>query len=180
MHVAVRDGRSLALPAHCTAGDDCRDRGRQSREQENLHVLGVCSNWAGRALLVAVGWWDILSLALRWYSRFVLQGLSWRHSSADQREFQRLFWSLPTNPSRIQWETRRWHPKAGMQWRQYKLGWSVRRTLRGYGLIGRSPTTSVDRYGSSAALEKAGGSIEGGFGDPWFEFVSRRSLSRYF
>ena len=71
-------------------------------ESKNLHVLSVCSNWAGRALLVAVGWWDILSLALRWYSRFVLQGLSWRHSSAGRREFQRLFWSLPTNPSRIQ------------------------------------------------------------------------------
>ena len=41
--------------------------------------------------------------------------------------------------------TRRWHPKAGMQWRQYKLSWSVRRTLRGYGLwAGLRPLQSTD------------------------------------
>ena len=35
-------------------------------ESKNLHVLNVCSKWAGEALHVAIGWWDNLSMALQW------------------------------------------------------------------------------------------------------------------
>ena len=35
-------------------------------ESKNLHVLGVCCKWAGWALHVADGWWDILSMVQRW------------------------------------------------------------------------------------------------------------------
>ena len=47
-HVAVQDGRPLALPAHCTAGDDCRDRGQQGREQEPARARRVFQlGWPG-------------------------------------------------------------------------------------------------------------------------------------
>ena len=37
-------------------------------ESKKLHVLGVCCKWAGWALHVADGWWDFLSLLLRWWT----------------------------------------------------------------------------------------------------------------
>ena len=35
-------------------------------ESKNLHVFGVCSKSADGALHVAGGWWDSISMALRW------------------------------------------------------------------------------------------------------------------
>ena len=35
-------------------------------ESKNLHILGVCSKWAGWALHVADGWWNNLSMVQRW------------------------------------------------------------------------------------------------------------------
>ena len=34
-------------------------------ESKTLHVLVLCSKWAGWALQVTDGWWDILSMVLR-------------------------------------------------------------------------------------------------------------------
>ena len=47
-HVAVRDGRSLALPTHCTAGDDHRHRGWHRRDQDPARARRVFQmGWLG-------------------------------------------------------------------------------------------------------------------------------------
>ena len=68
-------------------------------ESKNLHVLGVCSKWAGWALHVADGWWDFLSLLLRWWSRIFLQWFAWRQPPACQCGRPRAFRSLTAQPS---------------------------------------------------------------------------------
>ena len=172
-HVAVRDGSPLALPAHCTAGDDCRDRGRQGRAQEPAHPRRVFQlGWPGAS---RGHWrWDILSLALRWCSRFALQGFSWRHSSAGQREFQRLFWSLPTNPSRIHWES------AGGILRQACSGDSTKSA----GACGERPDWPVSDHFSRRVWKqrRSGGGGEGPLRELWGPMVEcvEGSLSGFF
>ena len=98
-------------------------------ETKTLHILVECSKWNGWALLVAVGWWIFILVVLQWCSLILFQWFSWLESPAVRCGRPRSFGGLSGKCSRIQWETNRWHSLAGMQWRQYVLGRSVRRPV---------------------------------------------------
>ena len=78
----------------------------------------------------AAGVWDILVMILV----VVLQCRSWFHFQfglwLQPPSFQcgrpRIFWSLPAQPCRAQWETRRLQSAGGLQWVQEKLDWYER------------------------------------------------------
>jgi hypothetical protein len=117
-HVAVQDGPPLALPAHCTAGDEGRHRERHHREQEPAHLCRVCqTGWLGASR-------GCCHVALSIYAAamVLVDGFTMVLVVATPLHLTGLPIQKPLCqpvPSRVQWETRRWHSMRGLQWMVY-------------------------------------------------------------
>ena len=125
----------------------------------NLNFLSGGCNRARWACREAAGVWDILVVVLQCRSWFHFQFGLWLQPPSFQCGRPRIFWSLPAQPCRAQWETRRLQSAGGLQWVQEKLDWYER--TKAYSAFVRSDQSAT------LASKSAGEAIKG----PWGEGV---------
>ena len=89
----------------------------------------------------------------------ICNGVWWLQPPSYQCGRPRTFWSLPAQPCRAQWETRRLQSAGGLQWVQEKLDWYER--TKAYSAFVRSDQSAT------MASECAGEGLKG----PWGEGV---------
>ena len=163
-HVAVCDGSSLAVLAHCTAGDDGGYRERHRRDQDPRHPRRVFQ----MGLLGACGGRRRLELSLGGTAMALVGGLTLdlvvstpRHSmwtAACTLEFAGPTFSIPMGGAPVALYA--WHGTESLQARSDRAE---------TGLIDRSSTNPVDARGRSAALEREG---EEHGGSLWWHHLS--------
>ena len=125
-HVAVRDIPSLALLAHCFAGDDWRDRERHRRDQEPAHLRRVMQMGSAGHFR----WPTCVALSFDSAAMAFVDGFSMvAVVSIPVVQFgrPRSFVSLTGQRYQAMQETCRLQSTVGMDWRQYMLGRIERR-----------------------------------------------------
>ena len=125
-HVAILDSPYLLVHSPCLAGGDGQDRGRHRREQKLQHPRCVlqmgCVRTSGGCRRVEL---SLAGAAAAFFITFTMESVGpISHFAMWARA---LFLTLMELSSRLQWEAHRWQSTVGLHWRQYMLGWNVRR-----------------------------------------------------
>ena len=97
----------------------------------------------------------------------ICNGVWWLQPPSYQCGRPRTFWSLPAQPCRAQWETRRLQSAGGLQWVQENLDWYER--TKAYSAFVRSDQSAT--VASECAGEGLKGPWEEGVVGPWGEKI---------